>query len=95
MGEFGISQEELAGIASEWRSSAGMISGLPWSAFNVGGSGSDVLAAIRACATPADATTNSIGQRYTTLAEKLDTFAANVVAQDDPMGTAIGELPQR
>ncbi len=95
MTEFGISREELAGIGSTWRSSAGTISGLQWSTFNVAGSGSDVLAAIRACAAPAETATNSIGERYSTLAQKLDTFATNVVAQDGAMGIAIDELPKR
>lgn len=95
MTEFGISREELAGIGSTWQSSAGTISGLQWSTLNVAGSGSDVLAVIRACSAPAETATNSIGERYSALAQKLDTFATNVVAQDGAMGIAIDELPKR
>lgn len=96
MTTFGISPEELAGISSKWRDEAGRISGTQWSAFGqAAGSGSDVLAAIRDSAAPAEQATDSIGERFSTLAQKVDTFGANAVAEDANMGTAIDELPQR
>jgi hypothetical protein len=94
--EFGISRQELAGISSGWRSQAGTITGIQWSAFtNVTGSGSDVLAAVRDCGAPAAEAMRAVGDRFSTLAQKVDTFAANVVAQDGPVGSAIAELPSR
>lgn len=96
MTTFGISPDELAGICSRWRDEAGAISGTQWSAFaQAAGSGSDVLAAIRDSAAPAEQATDSIGNRFATLAQKVDNFSANTVAEDTHIGTAIDELPQR
>jgi hypothetical protein len=39
--------------------------------------------------------TDSIGNRVSTLAEKVDAFAANVSAQDAAVGGEIYELPER
>jgi hypothetical protein len=96
MTEFGISPEELAGISSTWRDQAYIITRTDWSSFaQASWSGCDVLAATRACAEPAEQATASIGTRFTVLAQKLDTFSADAVAQDGAMGAEIDELPQR
>ena len=96
MTEFGISPAELAGISSTWRNEASKIGDTDWSAFGrATGAGSDVLCAVRQCADPAEQATESIKCRIDTLAQKVDTFAGDAIAQDQAMGTAIDELSPR
>lgn len=96
MTQFGISPEELGRLGATWRSEAGKVGDTEWSAFGAAvGSGSDVLAAVRDCASPAEDASDSIAERVRTLAQKVDTFSANAVAEDSKMGAAIDELPPR
>jgi hypothetical protein len=92
---FGISREELAGISRTWHDEGNKVAGTEWTNFYSIGLGSDVLAAIRDSAGPAQNAAASIGNRLTTLAEKVDAFAANVCAQDATVGGEIYELPER
>jgi hypothetical protein len=95
MDRFGISPEELALISGTWHVEGTKVSGLEWTGFNVRGAASDVLAAIRDSAGLAQDATDSIGNRVSTLAEKVDAFAADVSAQDAAVGGEIYELPER
>jgi hypothetical protein len=95
MSMFGISRDELAAIGSTWHDQGIRAAGADWRDFKVRGAGSDVLAAIRDSAGPAQDASASIGNRLTTLADKIDAFAANVCARDATVGGEISELPQR
>lgn len=95
-GEFGVRIEELTRMSKGWRLESEHVRGTSWSAFgDATGSGSDVLSAVKAIESPAVAAMASIAQRFSDLAGMIDTFATNVVAQDDKTAAAITALKPR
>lgn len=93
---FGVRTEELAGISKAWLGETLHINDMPWSAFeDATGAGSEVLAAIRDTASPGIKAMSSIARRLSDMAGLVDTFAANVTAQDEKTATSFDALKPR
>ncbi|MFH5231163.1 hypothetical protein [Antrihabitans spumae] len=93
---YGISPDRLRQISSTWRSEAGEIERLNWSAFSgAEGEGSAALAAVRECADPAGQAVKSIATRFQTMAGLVDTFATNMEAMDDQIAASLDALTPR
>jgi hypothetical protein len=92
----GISPDQLTAITSSWRRDADAIEALVWSAIaGATGAGSDVLAAVRACADPAKQAMTSIADRFDTMAGLVDKYSANVEAEDGEIAREFDTLSAR
>ncbi|MEV0077460.1 hypothetical protein AB0H58_13725 [Nocardia neocaledoniensis] len=96
MSTLGVEPDQLATLATAWRREAGEVAALPWTASGEAtGDGSDVLAAARALADPAQQAMTAIATRFTTLADLVDTFSADIQAADSAIADEIGKLSPR
>ncbi|MFE6924761.1 type VII secretion target [Nocardia sp. NPDC057663] len=96
MSTLGVEPDQLKSLATTWRQEADEVGALPWSAMGEAtGDGSDVLAAVRAMADPAQQAMSSIATRFTTLADLVDKFSADIQAKDAEIAGEIGKLSTR
>ncbi|MFD9551205.1 type VII secretion target [Nocardia salmonicida] len=92
----GVEPDQLKTMATTWRREAGEVDALNWSASaEATGDGSDVLAAVRGLSDPASQAMDSIATRYTTLADLVDKFSADIQAKDVETAGEIGKLGSR
>ncbi|MFD4460165.1 type VII secretion target [Nocardia sp. NPDC058480] len=95
-GTLGVEPDQLKTMATAWRREAGEVDALSWAtAGEATGDGSDVLAAVRGLADPASQAMDSIATRYTTLADLVDRFSADIQAKDAETAGEIGKLGTR
>ncbi|MFE3318200.1 type VII secretion target [Nocardia sp. NPDC059195] len=95
-GTLGVEPDQLKTMAAAWRREAGEVDALSWAtAGEATGDGSDVLAAVRGLADPASQAMDSIATRYTTLADLVDKFSADIQAKDAETAGEIGKLGTR
>ncbi|MGK8556240.1 hypothetical protein [Nocardia gipuzkoensis] len=86
----------MKNISATWRREADDIGKMPWSAMTEAtGDGSDVLALVRGMADPAQQAMTSIATRFTTLADLLDKYSANIQDKDTEISAEIGKLSPR
>lgn len=96
MSILGVSPAELSDITRVWRAQSTIVKDLDWSIMaSITGSGSEVLAAVRACAVPVAGAMSSIADRFSTLADKVDRFGTNIVELDSDVSVMINDLPSR
>ncbi|PWV72975.1 hypothetical protein [Nocardia neocaledoniensis] len=96
MSTLGVEPDQLATLATAWRREAGEVAALSWTASGEAtGDGSDVLAAARALADPAQQAMTAIATRFTTLADLVDRFSADIQAADGAIADEIGKLSPR
>lgn len=94
--ELGVEPDQLRSITATWRREAGDVAGTVWSALSgAGGDGSDVLAAVRDTADPAQQAMRSIADRYGSMAGLVDKFLTNIVAKDAEIADEFGKLSPR
>ncbi|MFF2087007.1 hypothetical protein ACFVVM_24805 [Nocardia sp. NPDC058176] len=92
----GVEPEQLTVMAGTWRQEGDEVGGLAWSTMSeVTGDGSAVLTTVRALAEPAEQAMTSIADRYATLADLVDRFAADIQAKDTEIAGAIDKLSDR
>jgi hypothetical protein len=92
-GTLGVEPDQLTTMATAWRREAAEVDALSWTAASEAtGDGSDVLAAVRGLSDPASQAMDSIATRYTTLAELVDKFSADIRAADAETADEIGKL---
>ncbi|MFD3745769.1 hypothetical protein [Nocardia sp. NPDC058633] len=95
-GTLGVEPDQLTTMAASWRREAGEVGALSWTASSEAtGDGSDVLAAVRRLSGPASQAMDSIATRYTTLADLVDRFSADIQAKDVETADEIGKLGTR
>jgi hypothetical protein len=95
-GTLGVEPDQLTTMATAWRREAGEVGALSWTtASEATGDGSDVLAAVRGLPDPAAQAMDSIATRYTTLADLVDKFSADIQAGDAATAGEIGKLGTR
>ncbi|MET9214409.1 MULTISPECIES: type VII secretion target [unclassified Nocardia] len=96
MSTLGVEPDQLKSLATTWRQEADAVGTLAWSAMGEAtGDGSDVLATVRAMTDPAQQAMSSISTRYTTLADLIDKFSADIQAKDAEIAGEIGKLGPR
>ncbi|MFD6392026.1 type VII secretion target [Nocardia sp. NPDC060259] len=96
MSTLGVEPDQLKSLATTWRQESDEVGTLPWSAMGEAtGDGSDALAAVRAMADPAQQAMSSIATRFTTLADLVDKFSADIQAKDAEIAGEIGKLSAR
>jgi hypothetical protein len=94
--EFGVRTEELAAISKTWLGETLHINDMPWSSFeDASGAGSEVLAAIRDVQSPGIKAMSSIARRFSDMSGLINTFAANVTAQDEKSAMSFDALKPR
>lgn len=92
----GIEPDQLKNISTTWRQEADAIEKLEWSALSAAtGDGSDVLAAVRDIADPATQALRSIATRFTTMADLIEKYSANVIGKDQEIADEFGKLRPR
>ncbi|WP_454196416.1 hypothetical protein [Nocardia sp. Marseille-Q1738] len=92
----GVTPDQLKNISATWRREGEEIGKMSWSAMaEATGAGSDVLALVRGMADPAQQAMTSIATRFTTLADLLDKYSANIQDKDAEIATEIGKLSPR
>lgn len=95
-GTLGVEPDQLTTMATTWRREAAEVDALSWTAASEAtGDGSDVLAAVRGLSDPASQAMDSIATRYTTLADLVDKFSADIQAKDAETAGDIGKLGPR
>ncbi|MFD8099530.1 hypothetical protein ACFV24_08340 [Nocardia fluminea] len=95
-GTLGVEPDQLQTMATAWRREADEVGALSWAtASEATGDGSDVLAAVRGLPDPASQAMDSIATRYTTLADLVDKFSADIRARDAETAGEIGKLGTR
>ncbi|MFC9664307.1 type VII secretion target [Nocardia sp. NPDC127606] len=95
-GTLGVEPDQLRTMATTWRREAAEVDALSWAAASEAtGDGSDVLAAVRGLSDPASQAMDSIATRYTTLADLVDKFSADIQAKDAETAGEIGKLGTR
>ncbi|MEU4649257.1 type VII secretion target [Nocardia fluminea] len=95
-GTLGVEPDQLKTMATAWRREADEVGALSWAtASEATGDGSDVLAAVRGLPDPAAQAMDSIATRYTTLADLVDKFSADIRARDAETAGEIGKLGTR
>ncbi|MFC9476453.1 type VII secretion target [Nocardia sp. NPDC056952] len=95
-GTLGVEPDQLTTMATTWRREAAEVDALSWTAASEAtGVGSDVLAAVRGLSDPASQAMDSIATRYTTLADLVDKFSADIQAKDAETAGDIGKLGPR
>ncbi|MFE7719842.1 hypothetical protein ACFU44_12470 [Nocardia rhizosphaerihabitans] len=96
MSTLGVEPDQLNSLATTWRQESDEVGKLAWPAMGEAtGDGSDVLAAVRAMADPAQQAMSSIATRFTTLADLVDKFSADIQAKDAEIAGEIGKLSDR
>ncbi|MFC6013305.1 type VII secretion target [Nocardia lasii] len=92
----GVEPDQLTTIATTWRREGAEVEALSWAAMGeAGGVGSEVLAAVRELADPARQAMTSIAERYSTLADLVDRFSADIQATDAAIAGEISKLGAR
>ncbi|MDO3648571.1 hypothetical protein [Nocardia mangyaensis] len=92
----GVEPEQLTVMARTWRQEGDEVGALAWSTLSEAtGEGSEVLTAVRALAEPAERAMSSIADRYATLADLVDRFAADIHAKDAQIAGEIDKLSDR
>lgn len=95
-GTLGVEPDQLTTMATTWRREAAEVDALSWTAASeASGDGSDVLAAVRGLSDPATQAMDSIAARYTTLADLVDKFSADIQTRDTEIAGEIGKLGTR
>lgn len=93
---FLISPAEVRGIAATWQHEGAVVSGFDFTALStVTGEGSRTIAALKGTEEPAKSATDAIGERLTTLGEKLQSFTVTTTENDKASADQFARLRAR